>query len=307
MNRLFPPRPLYSIDLPGSRTLRLGERPLVMGVLNVTPDSFADPVPLVVTEGAPDVEGAVARAVAMEAAGADLIDIGGESTRPGAQPVTAGEEMARVLPVVEAVCRAVRVPVSIDTYKPEVAARAVAAGAVIVNDVSGLQYEPSLAAVAAETGAGLILMHTRGRSTAMYREAVYADLIGEVGAELERSLAVATAAGVDRARVIVDPGIGFAKRAEHSYVVLARFPDLAARLDRPMLIGPSRKSFLRLATRDRSAAQRDWGTAAAVTAAVLAGAHIVRVHAVTELVQVVNVAEEIRRAGLIGTPGGTSI
>jgi dihydropteroate synthase len=138
----------------------------------------------------------------------------------------------------------------------------------------------------------------------MYDEAVYADLIGEIGAELEHSLAVAASAGVDRSRVIVDPGIGFAKRAQHSYGVLAGFPDLADRLDRPMLIGPSRKSFLRTAIGDRPAVERDWGTAAAVTAAVLAGAHIVRVHAVPELVQVVNVAEEIRRAGLVGSSDG---
>jgi dihydropteroate synthase len=275
-----------------------------MGVLNVTPDSFADASPALMAGEPVDVAATVARAVAMEASGADLIDVGGESTRPGAQPVTADEEMARVLPVVKAVCRAVRVPVSIDTYKPEVASRAVGAGASLINDISGLQYEPSLARVAAETGAGLILMHTRGRSTAMYVEAVYADLIREIGAELERSLAVAMSAGVDRSRIIVDPGIGFAKRTEHSYGVLACFSDLAERLDRPMLIGPSRKSFLRVATGDRPAAERDWGTAAAVTAAVLAGAHIVRVHAVPELVQVVNVAEEIRRAGLTGTPEG---
>lgn len=275
-----------------------------MGVLNVTPDSFADASPALVPGEPADVAAVVALAVAMEAAGADLIDVGGESTRPGARPVTAAEELARVLPVVEALHRVVRVPVSIDTYKPEVASRAVAAGASLINDISGLQYEPALARVAAETGAGLILMHMRGRSTTMYDEAVYADLIGEIGTELEHSLAVAAAAGVDRSRVIVDPGVGFAKRAQHSYGVLAGFPDLADRLDRPMLIGPSRKSFLRAAIGDRPAVERDWGTAAAVTAAVLAGAHIVRVHAVPELVQVVNVAEEIRRAGLVGASDG---
>lgn len=304
MSFRFPPRPLYTIPLPGSRTLRLGERPLVVGVLNVTPDSFAETAPVLVPGRPLDVSGAVGRARAMEAGGADLIDIGGESTRPGAQPVSVDEEMARVVPVVEAVCRAVRVPVSVDTYKPEVARRAVAAGASLINDISGLQYEPTLAAVAAETGAGLILMHTRGRSTAMYAEAAYADLIGEIGDELERSLAVAVAAGIDRERVIVDPGLGFAKRAEHSYGVLADFPALAARLERPIMIGPSRKSFMREATGGRPAAERDWGTAAAVTAAVLGGAHLIRLHAVQELVQVVNVADEIRRAGLTGPPGG---
>lgn len=302
MSFRFPPRPRYTIPLSGSRSLRLGERPLVVGVLNVTPDSFAEADPVLVPGRPLDVAGAVGRARAMEADGADLIDIGGESTRPGAQPISVDEEMARVVPVVEAVCRAVRVPVSVDTYKPEVARRAVAAGAALINDISGLQYEPTLAAVAAETGAGLILMHTRGRSTAMYAEAAYADLIGEIGDELERSLAVAVSAGIDRERVIVDPGLGFAKRAEHSYGVLAGFPALAIRLDRPIMIGPSRKSFMREATGGRPAAERDWGTAAAVTAAVLGGAHLIRLHAVQELVQVVNVAEEIRRAGLTGPP-----
>ncbi len=274
-----------------------------MGVLNVTPDSFAEAAPALLPGQPLNVRGAVERALAMEAAGADMIDVGGESTRPGAEPVTVDEELGRVLPVIEAVCRAVRVPVSVDTYKPEVASRAIAAGAALINDISGLQYEPFLAAVAAKTGAALILMHTRGRSTAMYEEAVYADLIGEIGDELERSMAVAAAAGVGRERVIVDPGIGFAKRAEHSYGVLAGFQALTARLERPLLIGPSRKSFMRAATGDLPAADRDWGTAAAVTAAVLGGAHLVRVHAVPEMVQVVNVAEEIRRAGLTGPPG----
>ncbi len=268
-----------------------------MGVINVTPDSFADSAPLVCASAAPDVAGAVALALEMEAAGADLLDIGGESTRPGAPAVSAADELARVLPVISAVTRQVRLPISVDTYKPEVAARALSAGATLVNDISGFQYEPGLAAVVAQAGAGVILMHTRGRSATMYAEARYGDLLGEIASELRRCVAQAVAGGVPVERIIIDPGIGFAKRAEHSYGVLARFPDLAAAVGRPILIGPSRKSFLLTAAGERPAAERDWATAAAVTAAVLAGAHIVRVHAVTEMVQVVRVAEMIRRAG----------
>ena len=293
---VFAPRPRFTLSLPGSRTLSLGERPLVMGVLNVTPDSFAESSPLVSPAGT-DVERAVAAACAMEAAGADIIDIGGESTRPGARVVSEADELARVLPVLIALTRRMRVPLSIDTYKPNVAERAVAAGASLVNDISGLLYEPDLAAVVAQTGAGFILMHTRGRSADMYANAVYHDLMADVATELAHSVDVAIAAGVSRDQIIVDPGIGFAKRAEHSYGVLARFPELASRLGRPVLIGPSRKSFLQAAAGEAPAAQRDWATAAAVTAAVLGGAHIVRVHAVAEMVPVVRVAEAIRQAG----------
>jgi len=260
-----------------------------MGILNVTPDSFAE------SSSRTDPAAAVDFALQMEAEGADLIDIGGESTRPGAEPVTLEEELARVLPVLRGLAGRLRIPVSVDTYKAEVARAAIDAGAALVNDVSGLLYDPALARVVAEGGAALVLMHTRGRPATMYAEAVYKDLVAEIAAELRGGIARATAAGVAAAAVIVDPGIGFAKRPAHSYGVLARLPELAAALDRPVLIGPSRKSFLDEAVGGRRVPLRDWGTAAAVTAAVLGGAHIVRVHAVTEMVQVVRVAEEIRR------------
>lgn len=272
-----------------------------MGVLNVTPDSFADASPVMQGASLPNVAQAVALACDMEAAGADLIDIGGESTRPGAPPVSADDELARVLPVISAVTRQVRIPVSIDTYKPVVAVRAVEAGATIVNDISGLQYEPLLAEAVARTGAALVLMHTRGRSASMYAEAQYVDVVDDVAAELRESVERAVAGGVPAERIIVDPGVGFAKHADHSYGVLARIPELALALGRPILIGPSRKSFLQAAAGGRPAVERDWATAAAVTAAVLAGAHIVRVHAVTELVQVVRVAETIRQAAPVET------
>jgi dihydropteroate synthase len=168
-------------------------------------------------------------------------------------------------------------------------------GASIINDISGLRYEPQLAEVVARSQTALVLMHMRGRPKAMYAEAVYQDLMLEITAEIKASMAVAAAAGVPRDRLIVDPGLGFAKRPNDSYGVLARLSALASALDRPVLVGPSRKSFMREALDGRPPEERDWGTAAAVTAAVLAGAHIVRVHAVGEMVQVVRVAEEIRR------------
>jgi dihydropteroate synthase len=261
-----------------------------MGILNVTPDSFADAVAL------RDPAAAVAVALRMEADGADILDIGGESTRPGASPVPADEELARVLPVLRALDGRLRIPISIDTYKAAVAREALAAGAVLVNDVSGLTRDPALARVVADAGAALVLMHARGSSATMYAEAVYGDVVAEVIAELRAGIRVAEDAGVALDRLIVDPGVGFAKRAAHSYGVLARLPEIATALDRPLLVGPSRKSFLRDAVGGRPAAERDWGTAAAVSAAVLAGAHIVRVHAVAEMAQVVRVTEEIRRA-----------
>jgi dihydropteroate synthase len=262
-----------------------------MGIVNVTPDSFADAAPT------PDAATAIDHAIRLEEQGADLLDVGGESTRPGTDPITAAEELSRVLPVVKALTARVRIPISVDTYRADVARAAIVEGASIVNDISGLRYEPELAHVVARCGAALILMHMRGRPKAMYAEAIYQNLIREITTELETSMAVASAAGIGRDRIIVDPGVGFAKRPNDSYGVLGRLSELAAALDRPVLVGPSRKSFMRDAVGRRPAAERDWGTAAAVTAAVLAGAHIVRVHAVAEMVQVVRVAEEIRKAG----------
>jgi dihydropteroate synthase len=267
----------------------MGDRCLVMGILNVTPDSFGD------ARVVRDPADAVAVALGMERDGADLIDIGGESTRPGADPISSDEELSRVLPVLDALCGRLTVPISVDTSRADVARAAIAAGAAVINDVSGLRRDPSLARTVAETEAALILMHHRGSSKTMYAEAEYGDLVGEVIEELRGSLRCAAEAAVAFDRIIVDPGVGFAKRPSHSYGVLARLAEIAAALDRPMLVGPSRKSYLREALGGRPAIERDWGTAAAVTAAVLGGAHIVRVHAVGEMAQVVRVADEIRR------------
>jgi dihydropteroate synthase len=281
-------RPAFDVSLPTGGTLHLGDRTLIMAVLNVTPDSFAD------AGQHADPLRAVEDALAMERAGADIIDIGGESTRPGALPVAADEELARVVPVLRGLTGRLRVPISIDTYKAAVAEVALDLGAAIVNDISALAYDPALAAVVARTGAAVSLMHTRGRSSAMYQDAQYDDVVREVCAELGERVQRAGEAGIPMSHVLVDPGIGFAKRAEHSSTLLARLEELHA-LGRPLLVGPSRKSFLQRATGERPPAARDWGTAAAVTAAVLAGAHVVRVHAVPEMVDVVRLADMLRR------------
>lgn len=284
----FPGRPSFIVPLAHGRALTLGERPLVMGILNVTPDSFAEAAPL-------DPADALERALALQEGGADIVDVGGESTRPGATPVSADEEIARVVPLVARLAPRMRVPISVDTSKAVVAAEAVAAGACLVNDISGFQYDSAMAGIVAASGAAAVLMHTRGRPSTMYSEAHYEALIDEVCAELNQAVDRATAQGVAEERLILDPGLGFAKRALHSYGVLARVGDIARVVGRPLLIGPSRKSFMAEALDHRPPLERDWGTAAAVTAAVLGGAHIVRVHAVAEMAQVVRVAEQIRR------------
>jgi dihydropteroate synthase len=278
----------YAVPLPHREPLQLGARTLVMGILNLTPDSFADGGVLF-----DDVDRAVEAGVRMVGDGADIIDIGGESTRPGAERLPEKEELRRVLPVVERLVRRIQVPISIDTYKAKVARMSLDRGATIINDISGLQYEPALAEVVAAYGAALVLMHTRGRSAGMYDRAVYADAASEVVRELGDAVDRAVRAGVSRDAIIVDPGLGFAKRAEHSYEVLAELDRLAV-LDRPILSGPSRKSFLKAALGEREPSGREWGTAAAVAASVLSGAHIVRVHGVREMVDVVRVADRIR-------------
>jgi len=255
----------------------------------VTPDSFSDGGLRL------EPERAVEAGVQMVAEGADVLDIGGESTRPGALPLSESEELRRVLPVVRGLAARVPVPLSIDTYKAGVADAALECGATIVNDISGLRYEPALAQVVARRQAALVLMHTRGRSRDMYEQAVYHDVVDEVRDELRESMAFALAAGVVADRVMVDPGLGFAKQPAHSYELLARLDEFGE-LGRPLLVGASRKGFLtRPAGRDLSAPGREWSTAAAVTASVLRGAHIVRVHGVTEMVPVIRVADEIRK------------
>ncbi|MEI6668348.1 MAG: dihydropteroate synthase [Acidobacteriota bacterium] len=278
-------RPVFTLSLAHGRFLALGDRTLVMGIVNATPDSFAG--------GVTDPEEAAALALRMEEAGADIVDIGGESTRPGADAVSEADELARVMPVIERLAGRVRVPISIDTYKAGVASAAVGAGACIVNDISGLEYDHRLAEVVAKTGAGVVLMHTRGRSRQMYREAAYLDIVADVAAELGQAMDRAAAAGVSADAIVLDPGLGFAKRADQSFALIAALPRFHE-LGRPLLVGPSRKSFLTTALGQVAPADRDWGTAAAVTSAILSGAHIVRVHDVRSMAQVAKVADAIR-------------
>lgn len=282
-------RRAYTVPLPGGRRLQLGAKTLVMGIINVTPDSFSDGGVLI------DPARAIEAGVQMVAEGADILDVGGESTRPGALPLSEEEELRRVLPVVQGLAARVPVPLSIDTYKAGVADAALECGAAIVNDISGLRYEPELAQVVARRGAAVVLMHTRGRSRDMYEHAVYHDVVDEVRDELRESIAFALSAGVPADCVMVDPGLGFAKQPAHSYELLARLDEFSE-MGRPLLVGASRKRFLtRPATGELPARSRDWSTAAAVTVSVLGGAHIVRVHGVTEMVPVVRVADEIRK------------
>jgi dihydropteroate synthase len=262
----------------GGREFDWGSRVYLMGIVNVTPDSFSG-------DGVTDPLAAVEQGLRMVAEGADMLDVGGESTRPGHQPVTAAVELERVLPVVDRLAREAGVPVSIDTWKLPVAEAAVAAGATIVNDVWGLQRSPGLAELAAREGLGLIVMHNQ-EGTA------YTDLMGELLASLRRSMAVAEAAGVPPDRVIVDPGIGFGKTAEQNLVVLRRLAQLGS-LDRPLLVGTSRKSFIGKIL-DLPVDDRLEGTAASVAAAILRGADIVRVHDVRAMTRVVRVAEALR-------------
>jgi dihydropteroate synthase len=284
-------RKRFELSLPDNRTLILGERTLVMGIINVTPDSFADGGLRF------DPSRAIDDGWRMLEDGADILDVGGESTRPGAEPLEAGEELRRVLPVIAALGS--RAVVSVDTYKAVVAREAMARGAAIINDISALRCDPALGAVAAESGAAVVLMHNRGRSRDMYREAKYEDVASTIAAELSTAIAAAEEAGIKREAIILDPGLGFAKEARHSYEALASLERLSS-LGRPVLCGPSRKSFLKLALGDVPPSQREWGTAAAVAASVLFGAHIVRVHGVREMVQVVRVTDCVLAAK--GTP-----
>lgn len=246
-------------------------RPLIMGILNVTPDSFSDGGRFC------SVESALRRGLELAAEGADLIDVGGESTRPGATPVSAQEEIDRVVPVIEALRREVALPLSVDTSKAAVASASVAAGAEFINDISGLRFDPEMAATAAATGAGLFLMHTRGRPDQMQAETHYADLLGEVVDYLQQGLMQAAAAGVPTEKLAVDPGIGFGKSAEGNLELLRRLPELQS-LGRPVLLGTSRKSFIGRVIGRTEPEQRLAGTLATVALGVARGAQIFRVH-----------------------------
>lgn len=283
------PRKRFLLNLP-SRTLVLGDRTLIMGVLNVTPDSFSDGGHFL------DPEAAIAHALEMEQAGADLIDVGGESTRPGSEGVSAEEELRRILPVLEGLRGKLTIPVSIDTTKSRVAEAAIQAGAEIVNDVTGLRADPRLAKVAKRHNLPLIMMHMRGEPRTMHKGPFAQDAMQDVIAGFKRSVAVARKAGVPKSQIVLDPGLGFGKSYEQNYELIARIPDLAA-LGFPLLIGASRKSFVGKALGGAAKGERAWGTAATVAAAALGGAHMVRVHDVEHMVQVARVADAIVNRG----------
>ena len=278
-----------------SRALVLGERTLIMGVLNVTPDSFSDGGAYL------DSGDAVARALQMERDGADIVDIGGESTRPGSSPITIEEELRRIMPVIEALREKLTVPISVDTRRAKVAEAALKAGAELVNDVSGLRTDARLAEVARRARTPLLLMHMRGTPQTMQRGPFARDVIRDVMSGLREAVARAERAGVAKSKILIDPGIGFGKTHEQNFEILARLPEVA-RLGCPIVIGTSRKAFLGKALAkpgEASAptAERILGTAATVTASILGGAHIVRVHDVAEMAGVVRVADSILNAG----------
>ena len=271
-----------------TQKLVLGERTLVMGVLNVTPDSFSDGGEFL------QPESAIEHAYAIERAGADILDIGGESTRPGSAETPAAEELDRILPVLEALRGRLKIPISVDTRRATIAEIALRAGAELLNDVSGLKSDPRIAEVAARQRVPLILMHTRGEPRTMQTGGFARDVIKDVVQGLGLSVAVARRAGVAKSQIILDPGIGFGKSFAQNYELLQKLPQLA-KLGYPLLVGTSRKGFLGATLgRDGKPAppeERIWGTAATVTASILNGAHIIRVHDVAEMVQVARVAD----------------
>lgn len=280
------PRKRYEWKLK-RRSLQLGDRTLIMGVLNVTPDSFSDGGKY------SDPDRAFARAIELEEAGADIIDIGAESTRPGSARISEETERHRLIPVLKRLRDKLAVPVSVDTYKSGVAQAALDLGVEIINDPSGLTLDPQLAKAATQYDAGLILNHMRGTPEVWPKLPPLKDVMATIRADLEATVNRARRAGVDRSRIVIDPGLGFGKRKEQNAEILARLPELSD-LDLPILVGPSRKSFLAQPTE----LETEFATAAAVAAAILGGAHIVRVHAVREMIAAAQVADAVYRARL---------
>jgi len=280
-------RPPYRIELPSGRVLDMGPRPLVMGILNVTPDSFSDGDQFFTFASA------VEHARDMCAEGADVIDVGGESTRPGSEEVSAAEERARVIPVIKELSAEMTVPISIDTRKAEVAAAALDAGAEMINDVSALRGDPEMAGLAAQRKAPVVLMHMQGTPKTMQVKPSYKDVVAEVAEWLAERVHFAVDAGIAESRLLVDPGFGFGKTVQHNLELLRRLHELH-RLGRPILAGTSRKAMLGkiLGAPEQ---ERLYGTLATVAAAVLSGCHVVRVHDVRPALETVKVCEAIRR------------
>jgi dihydropteroate synthase len=260
----------------------------IMGILNVTPDSFSDGG-LHFSKSA-----AVERALCMVEEGADVIDVGGESTRPGSEAVSLDQELRRTIPVIEAIAGGINVPLSIDTYKSAVAEQALEAGAAMVNDISGLRFDPRMAEVVATYDVPVVLMHIKGKPRDMQRNPEYSDILAEIIDYLKESIRSAEAAGVSSDRMLIDPGIGFGKTYTHNLEIIHRLRELTC-LNKPVLIGPSRKAFIGAILDNAPVNERLEGTAAAVALSVMHGADMVRVHDVKEMVKLVRVADAIKR------------
>ena len=280
-------RKLYSMKLRG-KVLELGRRTLVMGILNITPDSFSDGGQFA------DYERALSRAFELISAGADILDVGGESTRPGSAPIPLPVELVRVIPIIRAVRESSDIPISIDTSKSEVALQSLAAGADIINDVSSLRFDPGMARAAAASGAPLILMHMLGAPRTMQINPVYESVISEIIAFLEQRMKFAVKNGIERSQIIVDPGIGFGKTVTHNLNII-RDLDSFSCMDRPVMLGASRKRFIGKIL-GRPEDERELGTAVVNAFGIAAGAHILRVHDVAFHREAVRMAEAVRNA-----------
>ena len=274
-------------------TFDFSQRTCVMGILNVTPDSFSDGGKYF------DEDKAVRRAIQMVEDGADIIDIGGESTRPGADQVVIEEELRRTVPVIKSVLKHVRIPISIDTYKSRVAQRALDAGAAMINDISGLNFDPEMARVVARSGVPVIIMHIKGEPKNMQKNPAYHALIPEICEYLKDGIKRAVDAGTSADKIIIDPGIGFGKTFEHNLEIIHNLAELQI-LRKPIMVGPSRKAFLGKILGNAPSEARLEGTAAAVAISIMNGAHMIRVHDVREMVKVVKVADAIKNLAIQG-------
>ncbi|NWF98031.1 MAG: dihydropteroate synthase [Nitrospirae bacterium] len=269
-------------------SIDLSRRTCIMGILNVTPDSFSD--------GGLYFEKSLAieRAKQMVEDGADIIDIGGESTRPGAEPVSLDEELNRTIPVIEALAKEIKVPISIDTYKSVVAEKALNAGASIVNDISGLRFDPEMAKIVAKYKVPVVIMHIKGTPRNMQKEPFYENLIAEIKQYIEDSINIALNTGIDKDKIIIDPGIGFGKTFEHNLEIIHRLSEFST-FGKPVLIGLSRKAFIGKILNNASPLERVEGTAAAVAISIMNGANIIRVHDVKQMTMVAKVADAIKK------------
>jgi dihydropteroate synthase len=268
--------------------LDFSKKTYIMGILNVTPDSFSESGLYF------DKSAAIKRAIQMVEEGADIIDIGGESTRPGSEPITLEEELRRTIPVIEALAKEIKIPLSIDTYKSEVARRALDAGASIVNDISGLRFDPKMPKLVSEYKVPVVIMHIKGKPKDMQLSPVYEALIPEIVDYLRKGIGIAMNSGISEDKIIIDPGIGFGKTFDHNLEIINKLYEFTL-LEKPILIGPSRKAFIGKILGDVPVTDRLEGTAAAVAISIVNGANIIRVHDVKEMIKVAKVADAIKK------------